>query len=357
MSRRRRRSLRTRLTLLYAGPFLLCGAILLAVPVLSLNNTVPADPQALPAPEPTGLELTQQHTVLTASAIGLCGMALVSLVLGWLVAGRFLKPLKTITATARDISATSLDRRLDLTGRNELTDLADTLDELFARLQAAFVAQRHFVANASHELRTPLTAQRALLQVTLADPRATTDELRAACEDLLMLGETQERLIAALLTLASSEQPVEKGEPFDLADLARDVVLERGPEAQRRGVHLHTALGAAPVTGNRQLVTSLVANLVDNAVRYNTNPGRVEVSTATDGGRASLTVRNTGPVVPPDQIGRLFEPFQQLDGQRIRHSDGHGLGLAIVRAVATAHGATLVAEAAPGGGLTVQVGF
>lgn len=352
-----RRSLRTQLTLLYAVPFFLSGAILLAVPVLSLNNTEPADPQVVPAPGPTGAQVTQQHAVFIASAIGLGIMAVASLVLGWLVAGRFLRPLRTITATAREISATSLDRRLDLAGCNELTDLADTLDELFARLQSAFVAQRHFVANASHELRTPLTAQRALLQVTLADPEATTDDFRAVCRDLLALGQTQERLIAALLTLASSEQPVERGEPFDLAELAREVVLARGSEAERRGVRVRTQLAAAPVTGNRQLVSSLVTNLVDNGLRHNTNPGSVEVVTAVDAGRANLTVRNTGPVVPPEQVGRLLEPFQQLGGQRIHHSDGHGLGLAIVRAVAAAHGATLTANASPGGGLDVRVVF
>jgi signal transduction histidine kinase len=348
-----RRTLRTRLTLLYAGPFFVSGAVLLAIPILQASQTVPAGGQGDPGRgAPTDIDLSQ---VFTASAIGLAVMFVVSVALGWLVAGRFLRPLRTMTATARDISASNLNRRLGRTGRDdEFTDLAETLDDLFERLEASFASQRHFVANASHELRTPLTAERALLQVALADPDATAETLRSTCRDVLALGEAQERLIDSLLTLASSEQGTEQRERFDLADVAGNVVLARQQEAQRRGIHVDTALVAAPATGDPGLVESLVANLMDNALRHNTVGGRVEIATSTAAERARITVRNTGTVIPPDQVERLFQPFHTLGGQRIRNT---GLGLAIVRAIASAHGATVIARARPEGGLDIEVIF
>jgi signal transduction histidine kinase len=345
-------TLRTQLTLLYAGPFFVSGVLLLAVPILGTNDTGPAGTQSGPGP---GMHSdTDMSPLLTISAIALAAMVLVSIVLGWLVAGRFLRPLRTITATARDISATNLHRRLGRTGRtDEFAALARTLDDLFERLGAAFASQRHFVANASHELRTPLTAERTVLQVALADPDATVDSLRAACKDVLALGEAQERLIEALLTLAGGEQGVQQREPFDLAVVAHSVLLTR----QTGGIEVDSTLGTAPAAGDPRLIESLVANLADNALRHNIPGGRVEIATATVGGGARITVRNTGPVVPPDQVERLFQPFQQLSGQRIRHTAGHGLGLAIVRAIADAHGATLTARSRPEGGLHIEVTF
>ncbi|MEU8235910.1 HAMP domain-containing sensor histidine kinase [Actinoplanes sp. NPDC048967] len=352
-----RRRLRTQLTLLYAVPFLASGAILLSIPILQSRESSPVGtgvgpPPVAPVPGP---DLAR---VVTASAAGLAAMGLVALVLGWLIAGRFLRPLREITATARDISASNLHRRLGRTGRNdEFTELAATLDDLFARLEASFTAQRDFVANASHELRTPLTAQRALLQVALADPDVTVESLRAVGRDVLDLGAAQERLIDALLTLATGEQGVEHREPFDLADVAGAVVTGRQDEAQRRDLEVRVQLDTAPATGDRRLVESLVANLVDNALRHNTPGGSVELRTAAVDGRATLTVRNTGAVIPPAELDRLFQPFQRLGAQRLGHSGGHGLGLAIVRAIATAHGATLVPAAPPEGGLAIEVRF
>jgi signal transduction histidine kinase len=345
-------TLRTRLTLLYAGPFFVSGVLLLSVPILGTNDTAPAGTQS--GPGPGTHSATDMSPLLIISAIALAAMVLVSVVLGWLVAGRFLRPLRTITATARDISATNLHRRLGPTGRtDEFADLARTLDDLFERLGATFASQRHFVANASHELRTPLTAERTVLQVALADPDATVDSLRAACKDVLVLGEAQERLIEALLTLASGEQGVQQREPFDLTVVARSVLLTR----RTGGIQVDSTLGRAPAAGDPRLIESLVANLVDNALRHNIPGGRVEIATATVEGGARITVRNTGPVVPPDQVERLFQPFQQLNGQRIRHTAGHGLGLAIVRAIADAHGATLTAQSRPEGGLHIEVTF
>jgi signal transduction histidine kinase len=338
-----RLSLRAQLTLLYAGPFFITGAVLLAVPLVGARVSAPAGSEAPP-------EVTV-HQPLVGSGISLAVVAVVSLVLGWLIAGRFLRPLRTITATARDISAGNLNRRLGLRGRDEFTDLADTLDDLFARLEASFESQRHFVVNASHELRTPLTAERALLQVALADPEATAETLRSTCRDVLALGEAQERLIEALLTLATSERGIARREPFDLADIAGNVVQDRRQEA----IRVDVMLAPAPVTGDPNLVESMVTNLVDNALRHNVAGGRIEIATGTAEGRAAISVRNTGPVVPPDQIDRLFQPFQQLGAQRL--GGGHGLGLAIVRAIARAHGATVVPRARPDGGLDIEVSF
>jgi signal transduction histidine kinase len=304
-----------------------------------------------------GIQANTDAQVIRAVAT-LVGLIMLSLAAGWLIAGRFLRPLRTITATAQDISARNLNRRLALTGRNdEFKDLGDTLDGLFERLEASFEAQHHFVANASHELRTPLAAERTLLQVTLADPGATADTLRETCQQVLLLGDQQERLIEALLTLASSERGVEQWEPFDLADITGQVIDERRQEAERRGIHLQAALTAAPATGDPSLAESLVANLVDNAIRHNIPGGRAEVSTTMTDGRAVIRVTNTGTVIPPAELDRLFQPFQQLGHQRIRHGDRYGLGLAIVRAIATAHKATITATARPEGGLDLEVSF
>jgi signal transduction histidine kinase len=333
--------LRLQLTLLYAVPFFLSAALLLTIPLLGTRVTQPVGS--------TGPPPVTVHQAFAGQAFGFVAAAVFALSLGWLISGRFLRPLRTITATARDISASNLNRRLGLRGHNEFAELGATLDELFARLEWSFKSQQHFVANASHELRTPLTAQRALLQVALrgGDPEA----LRSACDEVLALGESQERLIAALLTLSTSERGVERREPFDLAEITRTVLASRPPCDLR----VEAALTPAPASGDPQQVEILVANLVDNAIRHNTPGGHVEIATGRTGDTSRISVRNTGPVVPVADLSRLFEPFQQSGTQRV--GDGHGLGLAIVRAIARAHGAELTSIARPEGGLDMHVRF
>jgi signal transduction histidine kinase len=346
-------TLRRQLMLLYAGPFLVTGAILLLVQSLGVRNSAPAPGQE-PLTEPE-THIERSSSLGTLTVVLLAVMVVVSFALGWVIAGRFLRPLRLIIDTSRDISATNLHRRLGPTGRrDEFAELTGTLDALFGRLEASFAAQRRFVANASHELRTPLTAQRALLQVALADPDADPADLRAAAREVLDLGEAQARLIDSLLTLATGEQGVEHEAPLDLATITRRVLAARPPQ----DLHLESALRPAPATGDEDLVESLVANLVDNAAKHNTPGGEITVTTGVLDGRPTLTVENTGPVVPQEAVERLFQPFQRLAGQRVRTTtDGYGLGLAIVRAIADAHGADLTATPRHNGGLRVTVTF
>ena len=289
--------------------------------------------------------------------LAVAGIA-VAVLTAWWLAGRFLAPLRAMTTAAREISATNLDRRLSLEGPDdELTELGRTLDDLFGRLQASFESQRQFVANASHELRTPLAGQRTLIQVALADPDADVEALRSACEEALQLSGQQERLIDALLTLAIGERGIERWETFDLAELSEEVVNSRQFDADRRRVRIDATLDQAHATGDASLVQSLVTNLLDNAIRHNAAGGAVEISTRATPDGARLRVGNTGAVVASADVERLFQPFQRLGDPRVSPNDGHGLGLAIVQAIATAHGATLTARPRPQGGLDVEVVF
>jgi signal transduction histidine kinase len=240
---------------------------------------------------------------------------------------------------------------------DELKALGDTLDELFARLQAAFDAQRHFAANASHELRTPLTRERAMLQVALDDPATTAETWRGVAAEVLASNTEQESLIEALLALASGEGGLGHREPVDLAAITGQTLTARRPGLDRHGLRAQAGLRPAALDGDPLLTERLVANLIDNAVRHNTTGGHVQISTATRDGHAVLAVANTGPAIPPEAVGRLFQPFWRLGGRRIHHDNGHGLGLAIVRAIAAAHGAAITARARPGGGLAIDVTF
>jgi signal transduction histidine kinase len=298
------------------------------------------------------------HQLLVNSGIALAVVAILALLAGWLISGRMLRPIRTITRTARRISATSLHERLDLDGpEDEFKQLGDTLDDLFWRLDAAFDAQRHFVANASHELRTPLTAERTLLQVALDDPDTTIATWRSTAEELLASNQEQAQLIEALLTLASSEGELSEREPVDLATVVDATLVNLQPEASRRGVEIFDEVTPATLDGDPLLIERLVANLLANAVRHNVADGRIEVTTGVEDGNAVLSVANTGPFIPLPEIDRLFQPFQRLDRRRTHHNDGHGLGLSIVRAIANAHGATVTAQPLADGGISIEVAF
>lgn len=354
-----RSTLRRRLTLFYAALFFASATAVLIIPLLSIKDVMHVSPAgATGGVTAIGQHDTDVRSLIYSSLFGLLVMAVLSVVFGWLLAGRLLRPLRTITATARDISASNLSRRLSVGRRDdEFAELGETLNDLFARLEAAFDSQRHFVANASHELRTPLTAERALLQVALADPDAPPAELRAAIGQAIALGQQQEQLIDALLTLASSERGIGQPQPFDLAAVARPVLQARAAAAKRGHIQLTAALDPAPATGDPSLAESLISNLVDNAIRHNVAGGLVEVRTAQAAGQATISVRNTGPVIPPAEVDRLFQPFQRLDSGRTSRASGHGLGLAIVAAIAHAHQATLTARPRPAGGLDITVAF
>ena len=296
--------------------------------------------------------------LLVDSGIALGVVAVLALLAGWLVAGRMLRPIRTITRTARRISSASLHERLALDGpEDELKELGDTLDDLFDRLEASFDAQRQFAANASHELRTPLARQRALIQVALADPQASFSSLRAAHERVLASEQHLEQMIDGLLALTRGQAGLERREPVDLAALAAQAVLAREADAAGRDIDVRATLATAPTAGDPRLLERLITNLIDNAIRHNTPGGHLEIATGTADGGAFVSVVNTGQVVPPEEIERLFEPFQRLDGARTRHTSGHGLGLSIVNAVAAAHGARLNARARPQGGLAIEVSF
>jgi signal transduction histidine kinase len=291
--------------------------------------------------------------LLTDSAVALAAMAVLSIWLGWLMAGRALRPLRAMADAAHHISATNLHRRLALTGPNdEITQLGNSFDALLERLEAAFDAQRRFVANASHELRTPLTYERTVLEVALADPNASEDTLREACKQVLAVGEQQEQLIEALLTLSRSQRGLEERRGVDLASITCDALRT----VRRDGVEVEVRLAHAPTSGDPRLIERLVANLLDNAVHHNVPSGHVTVSTELTEAGAVLTVANTGPVIPAGEIDRLFQPFQRLSAERTS-TNGVGLGLSIVQAIAQAHNASLIARPEPGGGLHVEVAF
>ena len=298
------------------------------------------------------------HQLLVNSGIALAIVTALALLAGWLVAGRMLRPIRTITRTARRISSANLQERLALDGpQDELKELGDTLDDLFGRLDAAFEAQRQFVANASHELRTPLTAERTLLQVALDDPDTTNAAWRSTAKEVLASSDEHARLIDALLKLASSESGLNGREPVDLAAVVAATLLDLQPEINRLRIHIEKVTTPAWLHGDPLLLERLIANLLTNAVRHNVPDGHVEVLTATKEGQALLSVTNTGPLIAPGEVDRLFQPFQRLDPRRAHHKDGHGLGLSIVRAIATAHRATINAEPAPHGGLSIYVAF
>jgi signal transduction histidine kinase len=288
--------------------------------------------------------------LLTYSLLSLVGATLLAAVAGWIVAGRILRPVHRLTAAARAATEQNLSQRIFLQGpRDELRELADTFDTMLERLDRAFTSQRHFIANASHELRTPLTVMRTAMDVVLAKPEPTRGELLSMAAEVRQAVDHSERLIEALLVLARNDQARALTDPLDLAAIAEDALEGR----TANGITTTITLGDAPVTGDGVLLERLVANLLDNAERYNIAGGTVTISTTAHDTTSVLRVVNTGAVVPADMVERLLLPFTRLD-DRTRH-DGFGLGLALVSSIAAVHNGTVHAAAVPAGGLDITV--
>lgn len=296
-------------------------------------------------------------TLLTWSGVALGAMALISILLGWVLGGRALQPLRAMTSRARRITEKNLHERLsEDTQEDELGELANTFDGVLARLERAFEAQKRFVANASHELRTPVTLERALLETALACPDADAEQLRHTCERVLASAEQQQRMIEALLALARSQGGTDVDAPVNLADLAQDAITLR---AQRlEDITIAADLHPAPLNGDPALLERLVANLIDNAIVHNlAEHAWITVETGRQGTSSWLRVSNSGPEVPESMISEIFEPFGRMHGERTATATGLGLGLSIVRAIADVHGATVAARPVQGGGLRLEVRF
>jgi len=371
------RTIRLRLTVLYGVVSVLSAAVLLAITIMLADGLTP---RTTPVPGQAATTSGQQalaqalariaqlqaqlrhvdplHQLLVAAAAALAIMAGASIALGWVVAGRALRPLRAITTATQQISEEDLHRRLAMPGpRDELTNLADTIDGLLARLQAAFEGQQNFVANASHELRTPLAASRTMLEVALADPAASAAALRSACQDVLIEERHQERLIDALLTLARSQRGLDRRKPLDLGEITTDILRTREPDAASRDVTVSASIASAPVLGDDGLLRQLAANLIDNALRHNVPHGTLSIHVTSDRDHSTLKVANTGPVIAQDEIGRLLQPFQRLSSRRPADDDGLGLGLPIVAAITRAHHATLLVSPGDCGGLNIEASF
>jgi signal transduction histidine kinase len=397
-----RLGLRARLTLLYGVLFFAAGSTLLWISYLLVARALgqrlvvkvgtvrlppgtPApegDPDPAASPPPAGEvpspEYTQQvaaayqeragevlDEVLRYSVLVMIVVGLVALAFGHLVADRALRPLNRVTEAAERLSESTLHERIALRGPNdEVKRLADTFDAMLDRLHRVFEAQRRFIANASHELRTPLAINRTVLEVSLEEPEASPD-LKAMARALLATNARYERLIEGLLLLAQSEQEPAVRRAVDLRPVVLTALEQLDMQPRSRKVTVHHDLEPAVAQGDPLLLERCVYNLLENAVKYNVRGGAVwvtvraagtgEGAAAGAGGQVTVSVENTGPLVSPHEVDDLFEPFHRTQGERVRSSQGAGLGLSIVRAIVTVHGGSVEARARPEGGLAVTV--
>ena len=384
---RRRASLRLRLTLSYGLLFFVVGFLLLVLSYLLLQQVVVSNPGELATRTAQHLHLSQaylqqnmpspsggQQTVgafmrqlqdqvlsellralLPTTFWALAIATAVSVVVGWWMAGRMLRPMQEISTVARRLSASTLHERIALKGpKDELRELADTFDAMLVRLEAAFVAQREFVSNASHELRTPLAIMRTELDVTLADPETDADDLRRMAETIRAAIARSEDVIDKLLVLAESDDLAERAR-VDVAGVVEDAARQHARSVAEKGIDLVIDARPSAVNGDQALLERLVDNLIDNAVRYAPFGSVVRVRVDADDGKVTLRVANPGEVISPEEVPRLFERFYRRGTSRSRRTGGSGLGLAIVAAVASVHGGAVSAEAPPEGGLIVTV--
>ena len=372
-----RPTLRIRMALLYGGLVLLVGVSLLFTSIVLLQQSIKKvpifqSPGLVTYPDSAGRQVTQDpaslgeqaqntavSTLLHSGLIYFAIIVVIGTVGGYLLAKQALRPIAKLTATARQMSTENLDQRIALGGPDdELRELADTFDEMLARLDAAFDSQRLFVANASHELRTPLSVMRTELEVTLSDPDADAQELRRMGEVLGQATERAQRLVDSLLTLARL-QAVERGElevrePVDLADVVPDVLRAVANEAAKKGVTIESEIESAVAIGDPRLLERLIGNLVENGIRHNVPNGWLRVTTGQTAERVWLHVSNGGAVIAASDVDNLFEPFRR--GGRVRTATrGAGLGLAIVRLIVDAHHGRLQAAAPPFGGLAIRI--
>jgi signal transduction histidine kinase len=285
----------------------------------------------------------------------LLALGIIAVVLGYFVAGRMLRPLQTVTATARRLSESTLHERIGLTGpRDEIKDLADTFDSMLDRLHKAFDSQRRFIANASHELRTPLAINRTAIEVALARPDVPA-ATQALGVKLLIANGRHERLIEGLLLLARSEQELRNRTVANVADLARNAIEQHQQAAAQTGVTVTPSLSPGAVVGDPILLERSIVNLLENAIKYNVPEGQVWVRTGMADGQAYVRVENSGPQVAESDMDTIFEPFRRLRADRVHSARGAGLGLSIVRAVVDAHGGTVQAAPRQGGGLSITL--
>ena len=361
----RPRTIRARLTVLVFTAFVAAGVVLLAVTVAVWLDRTGGSIVAMPSPS-GGVQVqasphgADRRELLVASSTALTVMGALSLALGWLVAGRFLRPVRAITVAAREISATTLHERLNLSGPDdELTELADTFDELLDRLERSFASERRFVANASHELRTPLAGMRASLDVAMAKPEPVPAHVVTLAERLRRELDRMDALLESFLTLAKTQQgPLVDQATLSLAQLASVAIEDRAAAISALGLNVEQRPDPhARVSGSAPLLARMVENVIENAIAHNQPEGWLRVCTAVEGTRAQLVVENGGERLDPDVVKELSRPFRRAGAERTGSDRGAGLGLAIVASIAGVHGGTLDLAARDDGGLRVVIGL
>ena len=361
--RARRLTIRARLTLTYAGLVTGSGAVLIALVYLYMRRfEVPVSEAPVVGTDESDGSIYLRITLLSEFLNTMLGISLGALVLlallsgavGWVVAGRMLAPLSTMNEAAKQAASGDLSRRLALAGpRDEIRDLADTYDHMLDSLESSLATYRRFAANASHELRTPLATAQTMIDVALADPGASADQLRSLAKRLRETNQANVETVDALLDLAEAQSGDIYREEVDLGEVVSTVLAQLAPEAAEREVTLPAAPGdVVVVEGDPVLLRQAVSNLLRNAVRHNVPGGGIDLELARADGRARLRLSNGGPLVPAERLASLREPFVRGAGRGRTRGAGHGLGLAIVSAVATAHDGVLELSANPSGGLS-----